>query len=278
MAVEIRRDLLRYHAQLHLSLLHAAIGTFPCHGERAALSVNRLLLVFDDGGRDDSRIKDWATGKILPMRAGHVYFIPCRHIIDQHQTEALHFVSFQFTLDLFYGFDVLSQFPACRVLDDPHLVAEARQLIQSPDVPMVLCRINEIIYQLCGRWLSENPEILSRDMKFRSQYEALLDYVETDGDALTTVGTLAEMMGMRSDVFSRKFTRDMGISPKDFLTRAQVRKTSQLLSSSGMTIKEIANRLRYSSEYYLSRFFKKQVGMAPNDFRKMSGGDLARKG
>ncbi|MBN2642769.1 MAG: hypothetical protein JXR78_14040, partial [Victivallales bacterium] len=211
----MRKDFLRLHAQLHLRLVHAAIGTYPCYTEKTSLSVNRLLLVFADSGCDDSYIRDLTTGELLPMRCGHGYFIPCQHEIDQHQTESLQFVSFQFNLDLFYGFDIMAQFPACRVIDDPALVAEAQQLIRQQDAPIALCRINEIIYHLCFRWLGEKPELLRPDMKYRSQYENLLDFVENQGDALTTVGMLAEMNGMRQDVFSRKFTKEMGLSPKD---------------------------------------------------------------
>lgn len=268
MAVEVRMDFLRLHAQLHLRLAHAAIGTYPCHTEKASLAVNRLLLIFSDSGRDDSYIRDLATGKLLPMRRGHGYFIPCRHEIDQHQTDELHFVSFQFNLDLFYGFDVMSKFPECRVVDDPALIAEAQQLIRCRDIPPSLCGINEIIYRLCGQWLREKPEIMLQDMKYRSQYETLLDFVEKKGDALTTVGMLAEMSGMRQDVFSRKFTREMGLSPKDFITRSLVRKASLLLGDSAILVKEAADRLHFNSEYYFSRFFKRQTGMSPREFQR----------
>jgi len=269
MAVKTRVDLLRLHAQLHLRLVHAAIGTFPCHSVKAFLPVNRLLLIFADSGRDDSYIRDLATGDLLPMRSGHGYFIPYGHEINQHQTEELHFVSFQFCLDLFYGFDIMSKFPECRVIDDPGLIAEAQQLIRRHDAPLVLCRINEIIFHLCIQWLEERPGILESELKHRVQYEPLLNYVETRGDALTTVGMLAEMSGMRQDVFSRKFTREMGLSPKDFITRTLVRKASQLLGNPELRVKEASGQLNFSSEYYFSRFFRQHTGISPREYQRL---------
>jgi len=271
MAVEPRIDFLRLQPQLHLQLVHAAIGTYPCHTEKTFLPVNRLLLIWADSGRDDSFIRDLTTGQFHPMRRGCGYFIPCRHEIDQHQTEELHFVSFQFNLDLFYGFDLMSKFPECRVIDDPALIEEAQQLIRRQDVPTTLCRINELIYHLCFQWLSEKPELLTQDMKYRSQYENLLDFIEKKGDATTTVGMLAEMSGMRQDVFSRKFTHEMGLSPKDFITRSLTRKASLLLAGSTIPIKEVANQLHFNSEYYFSRFFKQQTGMSPREFQRNNG-------
>ncbi len=268
MAVEVRNDLLRLHAQLHLKLIHAAIGTFPCHTEKASLPLNRLLLVFADSGRDDSFLRDSATGELLPMRRNCGYFIPCGHEIDQHQTEELHFVSFQFTLDLFYGFDIMAKYPACRVIHSPELIAEAQQLIRRRDAPAALCRLNGIIYGLCTQFLSEKPGILDVELKNRNRYEPLLEYVEKQGDALTTVGMLAEMNDMRQDVFSRKFTAEMGLSPKEFITRVLVRKASQLLADPKRRIREVAKQLNFSSEYYFSRFFKQHTGLSPREFRQ----------
>lgn len=272
MTVKLRRDLLHLHAQLHLQLTHAAIGTYPCHTEKASLPVNRLLLIFADSGPDDRYIRDLATGKLLPMRQGYGYFIPCGHEIDQHQTESLHFVSFQFTLDLFYGFDVMAKFPECRVIHIPELIAEAQQLIQRQDAPLVLCRLNEIIFHLCTQWLSEKPGILDIELKNRNRYEILLDYVEKQGNALTTVGQLAEMNGMRQDVFSRKFTSEMGLPPKEFIIRTLVRKASQLLGSPKLRVKDVSELLSFNSEYYFSRFFKQHTGLSPLEFRRLNRG------
>jgi AraC-like DNA-binding protein len=271
MAVAIRRDLLRMHAQLHLRLVHAAVGTYPYHAEKASLPENRLLLITADSGRDDSFIRDLATGARLPMRRGHGYFIPCGHEIDQHLTGDLHFVSFKFNLDLFYGFDVMAKFPECRVIDSPALVAEAQQLIRRQDAPAALCRINELIYRLCAKWLTEKPVVLQQELRYYAEYAALLDFVEKQGDAQLTVGMLAEMSHMRQDVFSRKFTRELGLSPKAFISRALARKASLLLGGPGMTVKEAADRLNFSSEYYFSRFFKHHTGLSPLEFQRNHG-------
>jgi AraC-like DNA-binding protein len=271
MAVKQRRDLLHLHAQLHLRLIHAAIGSYPCDYEKGSLPVNRLLLVFSDSGRDDSYIRDLYNGNLYPMREGNAYFIPCHHIIDQHQTDDLYFVSFQFNLDLFYGFDIMSKFPECRVIADQGLIRKAKELIKNQNLPSALCGINEMIYRLCSLQLEEKPEMLQKKLNNWEQYESLLDFVEKHGNAATTVAMLAEMMERRQDVFSRKFTRDMGIAPKEFITNTLIRKASKMLLNPGVNVQSAAKNLNFNSEYYFSRFFKKHTGMAPSSFKKSNG-------
>jgi AraC-like DNA-binding protein len=165
----------------------------------------------------------------------------------------------------------MSKFPECRVVSNPTLIAKAQKLIQAKETVMALCGINTIIYSLCYEWLEEKPKILQREKRNSHEYETLLDFVEKHGDAQTTVGNLAKMKKMRPDVFSRKFTRDLGISPKDFINSFLIRKASRLLSSPSVTVKETAYSLNFNSEYYFSRFFKLHTGIAPSEFRHING-------
>jgi AraC-like DNA-binding protein len=75
-------------------------------------------------------------------------------------------------------------------------------------------------------------------------------------------------------VFSRTFTRDMEITPKDFLTRSLMRKASRRLLDPACAIGEVAASLHFSSPYYFSRFFRKHSGQSPTVFRRTAGGIL----
>ena len=97
---------------------------------------------------------------------------------------------------------------------------------------------------------------------------ALFEYVRKHVNAELNVESLAEHFQQRPDVFSRAFKRKFGISPHSFRTRALVRKLSRLLADREKTIREIAGELKFSSEFYLSRFFKQQTGIAPREYRK----------
>jgi len=270
MTIERKKKLLALHSFLHLRLVHAAVGSYPIYFRKNSMPVNRLLMVFADSGSNDSEVHDLNLGNLLPMRSGFLYFIPCNHEIDIRLSEKLFFISLQFNLDLFYGFDIFKSYGKCVMLRNPKLVAEVKKLMNREDETRTLCRINEIIFNLCVFLLSgESGETRNEKLNWY-KYEDILDFLRKSGDATTTVEKLADMNKMRQDVFSRNFTRDMGTTPKDFISNILMRKASEMLLSPGVSVRKVSAELKFSSEYYFSRFFKKHSGMPPKSFQKLN--------
>ena len=69
-------------------------------------------------------------------------------------------------------------------------------------------------------------------------------------------------------LFSTAFSRSTGISPKDYLTRRLNQEALRWVINSDLKMKEIADKLRFSDEYYFSRFFKKLNGCSPVAYRR----------
>jgi len=271
MTIQRTKALLAYHAFSRLRLAHAiVVDAYEVHVV-GRMPVNRLLFVCDDGGEGKCSIRDGANGELLPMRAGHVYFIPCNRMAEVDVTPELRYVSWHFNLDLFYGQDVFEDHPRCETLADPQLVAEARDLMEHDEELRTLYRVNEIIFHLCAHWSPADRQDGRERLAKSHQYERVLDFVRKS-DATTTVAMLADLMGMRKDVFSRKFTRDMGITPKSFISRTLVRKASDMLLAPGASVTGVARALNFSSEYYFSHFFKRHTGTPPSLFRKHNAG------
>lgn len=183
-------------------------------------------------------------------------------------TEELRFVSLQFNLELFYGYDIFREYRKCWTESDPGLANELKDLIQRDNDIFTLCRINEIIYSLCVKLLLIKPESEESKMINWQKYDKVFDYIRKYGDASTSVAFLAELMGMRSNVFSRNFTRDIGMPPKDFLINVLTSKASELLLAPNASVRETAFALQFSSEYYFSNFYKRQTGMSPREFQR----------
>jgi AraC-like DNA-binding protein len=69
------------------------------------------------------------------------------------------------------------------------------------------------------------------------------------------------------DAFSTAFSRNIGISPKEYLSRRINEKALAMVTHTDMKMKEIADALRFSDEFYFSRFFKKMNGQPPSAYR-----------
>jgi len=183
----------------------------------------------------------------------------------------LHFLSLQFNLDLFYGFGIMEACPHCEQLWVPDLVAELDEILANESELRTLLRVNEIVFGLCLRLAPSHCRALHERLRRNRKYEKALDFVRTHADASTTVALLARLNGMRTDVFSRSFARDLGLPPKEFLSDAIARKASELLLVPGNSVKDVARILSFSSPYYFSHFFRRRTGHAPLEFRRLHG-------
>lgn len=272
MIVHRKETLLRHHAFTRLTLVHAAfVDSYGCDLRGNSMGVNRLLFICE-AGEEPSVIRDLATTTTLVLTPGRVCFLPCNHVVDLHLDPHLQFVSWQFSLELFYGVDVFTAHPRCEVLEEVSLVDEARLLVEREAELGTLWRVNEILYHLIARWCQTDSAHLQQRVEKGEKYRPALDFLRYSGDATTTVGQLAERCGMRRDTFSRQFRRDMGLTPKRLLTRVLLNQASARLLAREASVKTVAEELKFSSEFYFSRFFKQHTGMAPSVFRKLHAG------
>jgi len=269
MAVDRKNNLLALSSFFRLRLAHAAVvDGYECHAPRASMAVNRLLMVAADDGRGESVLRDLGSGRETTLRADHYYFIPCDHVVGLDIVPSLRFQSLQFNLDLFYGFDVFAGRGRCETAEAPELVAEVRGWLERESELGSLCRVEGLLFRLSAEWLAGQPVDAQRSAVASRKYGKALDHVQRAGDATTTVEELADMLGMRPDVFSRKFAADLGVTPRDFIANTLMRKASQLLMTPGATVRSVAGELKFSSEYYFSRFFKRRGGQPPTLFQR----------
>ena len=53
-----------------------------------------------------------------------------------------------------------------------------------------------------------------------------------------------------------------------YVAELQVQRAKELLTDSTLPVLEIAEAVGIRNPYYFSRFFKKQTGMSPSDYRR----------
>ena len=170
-------------------------------------------------------------------------------------------------VDLFFGEDLIGgRLRSPRAATLPELTAQAVRIFsETTDLRA------DIQAQML---LLETAEALQVPLEVRSPAAGGRNFVETLDlmnrrcTAELTVNELADYEGMSRGAFSREFARNFGIPPKQYLERMLMRRAETLLRQPGMNVRTTAERLRFSSEFYFSRFFRRHAGVSPDEFRR----------
>ncbi len=81
---------------------------------------------------------------------------------------------------------------------------------------------------------------------------------------------LAMIAKLRPDYFSRKFKKDYGLSPKEFIKAEKIRIIAEFLLESDCSIKEAAYYFGYEDSSYFCRQFREVMKCSPRRYRKMN--------
>ena len=81
-----------------------------------------------------------------------------------------------------------------------------------------------------------------------------------------TVEALADRVGMSPRNFSRVCMREMKMSPGQFVDRMRVEAAQQMIDSSSMGLKEIADACGFGSADSMRRSFERVVGVSPREY------------
>ncbi len=82
------------------------------------------------------------------------------------------------------------------------------------------------------------------------------------------IADLASRAGLSPERFSALYRKLFGSSPYAEMIDARMIAAKRLLSSTSLTVKEIADRCGWSDQYYFSRLFKEKCAVSPRDFRQ----------
>lgn len=267
MAILINRNEIFILAnQLSLSVSHFARGSFPVtFASPAALSVNRMLSIVSNPRKEENFIQT-EKEKVL-LEPDTVYFIPAYYPARVRLDDELVFVSVQFNLD-YLGVELFSFYKSFQYFYLPELVQRLNLIFDSKDSLRLALELKEHVLGLTCEILDANEGFSVESALRFAPYGAVFDHMNSHCTAHTKITDLADVMSMPRAVFTRRFTADIGMSPKHFFDRQLTRRASELLQRPHTTIREVADKLEFSSEFVFSRFFKSHTGISPSTYRK----------
>ncbi|WP_298740149.1 AraC family transcriptional regulator [uncultured Chitinophaga sp.] len=154
--------------------------------------------------------------------------------------------------------------------DFQHTLQEIKAEIEQEDTAveeMLRILLKRIIIKSTRIWKQEHD---ITDGKTRDEAEFSRKFsqlVEWHYARLHTVADYAELLHISPKALNKRITRYSDTTPNDIIKNRIILEAKRLLVHTQLSVKEISYKLGYDDVSYFIRFFTKQAGASPNNFR-----------
>lgn len=93
------------------------------------------------------------------------------------------------------------------------------------------------------------------------------NYIDSHYSENITLDFLSNLTYVNKFHLVHLFTKEMGISPINYLINKRIEESKNLLSTTNYSIRDISSIVGFSNSSYFSQMFKKITGISPKDFR-----------
>jgi transcriptional regulator GlxA family with amidase domain len=117
---------------------------------------------------------------------------------------------------------------------------------------------------------AQYSHMLARQATTSDPLRELQVYMLENLNANLSVEVLAERIGMSSRHFARVCLREMKMNPGQFVDRLRVEAAQQMIDSSSMGLKEVADACGFGSADSMRRTFQRVLGMTAGEYAERS--------
>lgn len=114
------------------------------------------------------------------------------------------------------------------------------------------------------RQFIERPVPTCSDDMFAEVLDWMVEHLEEQ----QPVARLAELAGMSTRTFARRFAAETGTTPVQWLVQQRIVAARTLLESTDLDVDHVAHRCGFSSATLLRHHFRRLVGVTPGEYRK----------
>lgn len=222
---------------------------------------NRLYFIYDGEGY----LLDEELNRV-PLLKGYIYLIPVNSTYHYRCDDYMEKFYIHFQLEYLPGHDLFTFNKTCtRLPMDVINVPVLMKLAESSDITDHMLFKSRLLELLS--LFTKKTEITYSQINTYIRYNAVFEYVDNNCTITLDVAEIAEVFGLNPNTLRINFKKDMGITLKKYIDLKILDKIQDKLIYSNMTLKELAYQFRFSDEFYLSRFFKKYVGISPKQYK-----------
>lgn len=128
--------------------------------------------------------------------------------------------------------------------------------------------VNMIFYHFLSSLLYEEKYNQAGKAPAKDVITLTIDRMKEKINTNMSLNDLAGLAHMSVTHFCNLFRIQTGFSPIEYFNHLKVQQACQALAFTPKPIKEIADELGFSDQYYFSRMFSRFMGMSPSEYRK----------
>lgn len=142
-----------------------------------------------------------------------------------------------------------------------------RALIEEGQQKAALNMVRSLMYYLeeCKTSYPKKYHSLTRPEQICGQY---LELVEKNCHEQHAVEWYADQLHIAPKYLSNTVHKTLNSSPNAYIDQALIRHAKSLLSSTSLSIQEIADRLGFQNQSHFGTFFKRQTGVNPSVYKR----------
>lgn len=98
--------------------------------------------------------------------------------------------------------------------------------------------------------------------------QACCEYISLHLEDKLTLEQLAQQVGYTEYYLSKKFKREVGLTPNEYIRKARLERAALFLRTTQQDVQEISERLQFCSQSYFADHFRKLFGVTPTEYRQ----------
>ena len=119
-----------------------------------------------------------------------------------------------------------------------------------------------------GQFFTVSSDLRQKREPLKEIIDTVENYIKANFAKQITINDIADMVKVDPCHLSKTFKSVKGISPMEYLTNLRIEKSKELiLNDPGLMLRDIAEIVGYTNQYYFSRIFKTVTGLSPSEFK-----------
>lgn len=159
--------------------------------------------------------------------------------------------------------------------DDPQVLAlfeEVLNVLEHGYTPQQMLHASHALAHLFAVIIRHRHENWRIQPDSRQKITRTLAYMKQHLDQPLQLDTLATLASLSRSRYSALFKEQTGFAPMDYFNRLRMHHACQLLDTTKLNVKTIADRLGYQDPLYFSRVFRSITDISPMEYRRKRKG------